>query len=887
MGLLDSNIVKVKNNYLAASLNNSLALTNIASGVNINVSNYTSCILGVVSPGTQAKPYIIEVVVTAATALKKYTAPVYVYQKGRYYKVWNSGKIKIFDTYAFIYLDCNGASGVTVKSSEITTATIGFSLTNVPIQEPSFTVADIISDGSASQGIATAQGAKTVVLDLKVTSGEASLHVNTSDTSDTPEYYLTNFDFSHFIHGKFPVGSGKDLLLPVGTYRFFIPALGGPTSFLNVTLAASGAASTLTAYSMQERIEDLIYINEDETALAPSVTKYAELGDYTIYGMDRTKAYDGAVLEAVYNNIAVFFNVVGKALYISTEGLNGFRKKIDFNSTHFPNLISGSTVDRICIIPWSRRTSNSTPVYNGNNWRIVVFTSAGQIYHNFPSRANGYDGAEQSGDEWLFDESVVWDLPERTFPTKTNTGDDATLIATGQYRYCPCLPDSMYEKHPGINVDNGYGNGGFGAICSYTDKDGTAKKRSRFFVPWRGTYEANSFNWLSGYCSDKQVSAIGTYLSNTTYSSRLCVFLSNDGREWFVAYEYGPNSRVIDAEGTQQSAALNQFSEYGSSANVLKFGNNSVGAGAYSVRRRSAYVPSASNKEPEHKFLYDDAVAVSSIVSSSSGIVVTTAANHGLSNGDAIVFDSVGGDASWDWILAQNYTQDDAGNGVIWRAKKLSDTSFQLMLEVKNPYNPLLARHIHTLNRQKDGYIIGTGEFYPQGWVEFLQISATDTYDNLFAGNKWPVYRLNSSSVGVQRILGAEFDQDGTMYFGLDASTIQTENVQMPIGRTTQFRRNSTGVFKGNLTDIDDFSSLGCVFETDQPAYFFKRVQGIFIFVGSRGIIGISKDGETWHKYQSPFADFSWLMGVTDKKEICLRPYAVGNASVLIIKCKN
>lgn len=623
-----------------------------------------------------------------------------------------------------------------------------------------------------------------------------------------------------------------------------------------------------------------------------------ESQDYIINEFSPNPEEDSMSLSAAWQNIAVFTKP--NAIYISTTGINGDVTKVDLNTTNFPNLIEGSYIKKIAIVPYTRRITSSESIkYRGVSWRLVVFTGYGQIYHNFPSRANGYDGASHSGDITKFDESVVWDLPERKFPVKTESGGDATLIATGKYRYMPCLPDHMYEMHPGLNVDNGYGNDGFDAVRTYTDYfTHSETKRARYFVPVRGFADADSFDWISGYLQDSRMTVIGTYLSALTYNARTVLLTTNDGREWFVQYEYGCMGQTV-AQGESGeiviSSPWNTSAEYNGISDRIYFGTNTMSdSNAFLVKKRSQYVPSVYNKEPEltHKFKYGTPIAIESISSdSANGIIVTTSSNHGLVNGDIIVIEKVStGNADWNWICSEEHTATSAGNGVVWRVSKLSNTTFRLNLEVKNPYNNLSVRHIHSVNRVKDGYIIGCGENYPNGWIEYMQVLGGDNFDNVFAGNEYPMYRLTSTSTSVQRILGMQFYQesgDNMCYFGLDTSDIVTPDVTMPSGRTESFYRNSLGIYKAKLENIDDFSNCECIYNSTQPAYFFKEVCGIMIFVGMRGKLALSKDyGKSWTTFQLPSSLYScsWLLGVTNSKEICLKYYAhnVGGNTLII-----
>lgn len=648
------------------------------------------------------------------------------------------------------------------------------------------------------------------------------------------------------------------------------------------------------------KVQASIVINDTRRTKALLSTE-----DFDIRTFPRAFNSEKVYLVAFDGDLAVFAKDANK-LYISTTGIDGdLSDVINFNSTNFPGLIDGSRINHVAIIRYQRLTSTGTRRYGGRDYRINVFTSKGQIYHNFPARANGYDGVAQDGDIYRWEESCIWDLPSRKTPVKTESVDDATLIATGCYKYIPCLANVAYEMHPVLNTDNSfvdtYGNGGFGSTYTCKDENNNTVKRPRMFTFYRDDERAVYTQTLSGLYQDQQVSVFATYQPNQDgpYGTRMCVFATTDGgRQWFVQYELGANGEILGKTQNEDSvvhSAWTNFSTFNDDALIMSFSGADCPSGTFNIKKRSQYAPNAYNKEPEKtaKFKYASAIAVSSISSTASGILVTTAASHNLSNGDIIVFEKIdSGNSTWNWIASESHTAMSAGNGTIWKARVASSTTFYLELEVHNPDNNLAARHIHTANRCKDGYIIGCGEQYPYGWIFWWPIPYGDTFDtNLDAANVHKFVRLTSTDESVYRILGMQLydDADNTFLAGLDHCLIPRDNVAMPDGRTDTFSRNSSGVFKGKLTQIDDFSSLECVFETQQPAYFFKEIEGICIFVGMQGILGVSKDrGKTWVKYQLPdILSYSAcvLIGRSSDKTIGITYYNPGYDTILI-KCK-
>lgn len=612
-----------------------------------------------------------------------------------------------------------------------------------------------------------------------------------------------------------------------------------------------------------------------------------EMNGFGIYGHLYSK--DSKCLAALLRNVAAYASQT--ALYLSLDGIDGVQQTIALNSTNFPNLLSDSHIMKVLLLPWTRRTSASTSESPGNQWRCVVITDKAQIYHNFPSRAATYDGSYVSGDEFLFEESCVWDLPDRTVPVATKTGGDATLIATGCYRYMPALPSSSYVMHPAVSVSSAYGNNGFPAIYEYTDSfSGLPKKRARFFFEDRAKKDVNPFIWMGGAYQDDQVSIIGTYRSSITNEARTCVFITTDGgRQWFVQYEFGACGEMLGKNASSNYVKVSSPWNNPSSA-LLSWGTNSDTSGIFSLRKRSQYVTTSNEKTLPHKFAYGESVAIASIVSSSTGIVVTTSSAHGLANGDVIVIDKSSAIINdFDWLVSADYTQDSAGNGVIWKVSGVTSTTFVLHYEVRNPDNNFACRHIHSINRIKDGYLIACGEGYPFGWLFFMQKENGDDFFGKQGCDTFPMYRLTNTNVSVERLTGIQMYQDGTVIAASDNSTSNVSSITLADGTIVQ--RNSLGIFKGSVEDMDNYASFDCVLEVDEPCYFMKEIEGVLLMFGQRETFAISFDrGKTWQTFRLPvdYKSMSDFIGVTDRKEIGIK-YASLNSvygtNTVVVRC--
>lgn len=540
---------------------------------------------------------------------------------------------------------------------------------------------------------------------------------------------------------------------------------------------------------------------------------------------------------AIYKDIFAYANSAGTVLNISSTKIEGTLKAITVDNTNFPNLISGSIIHRVLIMPYTR---NLTTMMYPNGYRIIVIMNKGQIYHNFPSRAVGSDGASLTGDIYLFDESVIFDMEGRKFPSST--------IDSSDYYLFPCLPAESYNPHPALNVDNGFGHGGWGIsitkTCNAPMEIGGSTSRTfrRFYIPQRSGTQ-NPFVYMGGYDYNTKVVMLGTYLSNSSpsTSTRLVVIASHDGREWFVKYEFGERNTANQSWGN----------------NIITSGIGGVGytADSFSIKKRTVVVPNNTTKEPTNIFGLGASIVVSSITKADPAVVTTTSP-HGLTDGDSIIFidnPSSGGTSSdFDWMRNDSHSLSDAGNGILFKINYINSTSFSLKEFIHNPYNNLSALHIHSINSNKDGFVIATGETYPDGWILYCPIIESDAFALKRGFDDMNFYRLNSSADSAQRPLGIVLKDDSltdpTLIFASDNETTTRNNLTIP-DRTLSIVRSSTGVYSGKLSEIDDFSKFNCIYETNQVCYFFKEILDTYIFIGQLGELALSFDkGITWQR---------------------------------------
>ena len=462
--------------------------------------------------------------------------------------------------------------------------------------------------------------------------------------------------------------------------------------------------------------------------------------------------------------------------------------------------------------------------------RLMVVTDRGQIYHNNPSRKINCDGISEAFDLKRFEESVVWDLPGRLYPS--NKADCETFE-----RYYPGLPKDAYAYYPEVSAGKVtvYGNSGFKAVY-----EGNGEKRSRFYIARREP-EGNPFYYMSGFQTDYKISVIGTYRSNTAVGVRTCIFMSDDGgRQWFCQYEFGDLGEYLFHQGKR---------EWG-----RNFGNCiHLNTDGYKrdveifLRKRECIIPGADDKEPMHKFRWKD-ITVFDSYSQGNTLILESKEPHNLTTGNIVTIASAPAELAW--MTNSRVDSDSCGNGLLFKVETIDVNTIKLYEFVAAPDNPIPCRHIHHINRVRDGWLIGTGEIYPNAWLMYIQMKEADSFAEKNASDQFDIFRLNSTGLSVQRTLGVIWMDDGndTVLYASDHDVLDGKTEKCPIpDRSLSISRNATGVYIGKLEDIDDYNKFSLVYEAVEPAYLLQQYDSAIVFSGQRGETALSFDnGKTW-----------------------------------------
>lgn len=554
------------------------------------------------------------------------------------------------------------------------------------------------------------------------------------------------------------------------------------------------------------------------------INDYSLLADREKYQVWKANG-DVNYLYAVYKNIAVKV-IAGGKIAISTTGING-NYEYEYGLWNLPHYTT-TGIKTMFILPWTRVTTGTYPPTSqlANNWRLCLVMNDGRVYHNFPSRSDTNDGVENADGQDIvrFDESVIWDLPTRKYPSSTTPVTDATVET-----YYPGLPSAVYTYVPGINVNNGYGNTGFGR-----SKTVGATTYPRFFNPKTGQ-DGIPLYPMGGYEPGDKVTLVGTYQApagTVGIGVRICFFMTDDGgRNWYCKYEFGGDDTLQNWINPIDTSAF----------------ANAYTASSFQLKKRTTNYPSDVTPEPADLFTWGSAVVISDI-SRASTAVVTTSSVHGLTTGNIIAIqdnsvDSTGAQSAWDWMKNETITTTSGGTGILFKVKVLTTTTFELYDMPNNPDNNIPCRHDHYVNKIKDGWLAGTGEAYPRGW-EFLiqhQYKYADVYNVALATDTYIFTRLNSYPESVQRLMGMDMldDSDNTIIFASDNENTTRDSITTPTGRTFAVSRGSTGIFKGKLADIDDMDKFTCVYNAEEVCYFFKKKAGVYIFAGQIGELAL------------------------------------------------
>lgn len=548
----------------------------------------------------------------------------------------------------------------------------------------------------------------------------------------------------------------------------------------------------------------------------PRFIPYIRQGEVEIKKLNRRRPI------AQYGRCKAWLSVQNQSLEITYTGR-------DYGNCEHSVLLSDINPDNPTLvtsvfIPYNRSNTSS-----GDSVRLCLQFIDGSIYHNFPNRSTSGQGTVQEGDEARFDKSVIWDYENRFPSTDPN--------ATEPYYYDPTLEADNYDPFVPLNESNPYGNGGFPI---------SRDNRARF----RKTDYQDALRSLNGFEIDKIYTACDTYRSKTKNGY---LETADGGREWFLQAPLGAGIPREKTRGPIDTSGLAAFT------------------GDVELVRRATNHPSEANKDPATKFTLTTIGDVTDIENANNPDI--TIPSHGLSTGEKVYF--TGNSSSHGFMLNNSHTEDSHGNGQVYWVSEVVDSN-TIKIEPVAAYTDtnVECRHVHSINRVHDGWVMACGEEYPNGWIIFIKQHLRDFTTT---GNPWvkrSFTRLTSAENSVQRAVGFTIldnsNTDPTCLWSVD-----TSNLPMPIlkvGDRETFSRGVNGLRAGKFSDLDDYTQFETIVEFDDAMLGLKRWMDILYAIGGYGqTFAVSVDGgKTFMKGKWDIGTLTEVAGYTENNAVLL-----------------
>ena len=526
-----------------------------------------------------------------------------------------------------------------------------------------------------------------------------------------------------------------------------------------------------------------------------------------------------------------------RLFYIPNARVPFIKYKVDLCKENFPGLYQGSHFMQCLLLPYLRVVKKDAYV---KDVRLCVFTDKGQVFHNKPTREKSCDGFSKEEDIVRFEESVIWDLPGRKHPSNNINGDECEC-------YFPGLPDYCYTYSPRINTDaeykDLYGNGGFGKSIEVNKKSG--RQICARFYQYGRTIQSNALRFIGTGLRNDTMHLIGTYCSNVEEGVRVCIFASSDGgRQWYCKYEFSDTGEYLFQQGHSNAWGTN-FGNQIKLEEDIKCTDYDI-----TVNKRSICLPKSSDGSVETSFRWSRLGRVKLITNEKTAKVYTDQP-HGLTTGNIVAFLACGSKPEGArWMLSDKLDGDGNIGGFQFKVKVVDDCCFEIYELVSSAKPTLPCRHIHHINTLKDGWIVGTGEIYPNGWLLYVQQKMADTYSIVDAKEILTIKRINTEEGSVQRTMGLLLcdSPDNHIIYASDHDTLLRNEINDE--NFVGVSRNSIGIFIGKLKDIDDRNAFECVYDAYEPCYYFQKLDDMLVFTGQRGELAVCKNSNLrlWHQ---------------------------------------
>lgn len=535
---------------------------------------------------------------------------------------------------------------------------------------------------------------------------------------------------------------------------------------------------------------------------------------------------------ACWNNHRVHISDDGHSIsYINTN--NGLMKRIaDISSILGEGIyiaMNNYAYREIKVIPYPYSNTPGTNTNNNNAKVNLVCKGTDGNYYYCDITDAGIDDAAKWGTCKFWEKKNT----KRKIPTK-----DASIAAndTTHFRYDTTLPDNMY-LHTDIHA-NGF--------IEYQDNV--------------------CLRTLGPMAISKKFAVLGQYDID---GYRVNLWGTSDGGKNFVSlYDFSPrewshiNHNLLPIN-------TSQFGAYSNDLNMFKVTRN---------------VPTNEVKEPEHPYTLSE-ITVTNITSADECVV--TAPSHGLNSGDVVAFTS-NTNTDWKQLSSTGVSQNFLGDNVYFIVK-IDDNSFSLKYFRGSYDTNLTCRHIHSVNATNYGFLICTGEQYPDGWELYLEHNVRDGYVDVMV-DRFLIYRLNSGEHSVQRCCGALLSaekepmltvfEDHTAVFYEDDRRLNID------GRTGAMPlQSSFGIWRGKLSKIDSFyENFERIAASPEPSIWMYQTGDLIVNYMQQNGLMVSIDGGNTFTYipnvgNGLVSDVVWVKGIIDNCICCGKGYLIKRKS--------
>ncbi|EHO05411.1 hypothetical protein HMPREF9714_03349 [Myroides odoratimimus CCUG 12901] len=429
-------------------------------------------------------------------------------------------------------------------------------------------------------------------------------------------------------------------------------------------------------------------------------------------------------------------------------------------------------------------------VNTSKDFRVMVVLQNGTAYVN--------KAVNNELDSWV--KCNAWETSgtNRKIPVK-NLNEEG-----GIKRFDPTLPERYYS----------YNN-------TYLEGNGVT------FIQFQDNFNVN---FLGGLCRTKKLVIFGSYL---TTGERIGIWTTTDGGlNWVLTYDFiNTYLNVSDSINTSQLSKLTE---------------------KVTVKKINVISPSDENKDPIDKFTFMD---IGDFVVENGEKTYLKLNNHGLTSRDLILISSVNNE-QWKFLKCDSFSTKKITQN-IYIIDVVDDNTIEIKMYRGSYDTGLMCRHVHSINEHVGGLIVSTGEEHPNGWFLYISQKFKDgsSVVDAFRLGRNNVFRLNSSKNGIQRACGFLMDNatDPNILFNCDTSNPNLGSYEVK-GRSVENLplRSSNGIWKGKLSDIDDWGKFECILPMPEPGIWMHQLGDIIVAYYQLGSNAISVDGgKTWEVFQN------------------------------------